>query len=240
MRCVHFQFNDLDDLAVRLENRADEQDLPLPQDAKDLDDGQWIVAQICAGEESTAVAARVVSEDAEMRCVFEDRDWSALEIFAIGDGPPSLPPPRESAPSMSLEAPPDTHLLVVDDDAELRVVLTSLLEASGFQTTAVGSAEDALDVLRAKPVDLVLVDWNLPGMSGLDLCTCTRRDPELRQVPVCFVSSLCCQSEVRAALDAGASDYVAKPFRAPELKARILGLLQRACTPEESTELQAG
>ena len=239
MRGIQFRFDSLDCLADQLDAGADEQDLPMPNGVVDLADGTWIVAQICAGEESTALAARVVDHGGELRCAFEDRDWSALEHFADGNGPPSLPPSRSSQPSMSVEAPPDSHLLVVDDDAELRVVITSLLQSAGFRTTAVGSAEEALEVLRRETVDLLLVDWSLPGMSGLDLCSITRRDPGLAQVPVCFVSSLCCRSEVAAAFGAGASDYVAKPFRAPELKARILGLLSRGGGGEEPGALEA-
>jgi two-component system, OmpR family, phosphate regulon response regulator PhoB len=118
-------------------------------------------------------------------------------------------------------------VLVVDDDPDLRDVLGAMLEAVGLEVTVTSSAEDALKRVHENLPDLLLLDWNLPGMSGLELCRAIRREPALASLPVLFLTAHSSTQDMVEAFSVGADDYVVKPFRAAELGARIFGLLRR-------------
>jgi two-component system phosphate regulon response regulator PhoB len=90
------------------------------------------------------------------------------------------------------------------------------------------SGEEAFERVRSEPYDLVVLDWNLPGMTGIELCRLIRKDPALYGLPVLFLTAQALSRDIVEAFANGADDYVVKPFRAPELGARIFGLLRRA------------
>ncbi len=119
------------------------------------------------------------------------------------------------------------RLLIVDDDADVRELVGTMLTTIGLEVERVESAEDALAKLAVELFDLVLVDWTLPGMPGIDLCRTIRSTPEFAHLPVVFLTSHSSSKDLVDAFAAGADDYVVKPFRAPELGARIFGLLRR-------------
>jgi two-component system phosphate regulon response regulator PhoB len=123
---------------------------------------------------------------------------------------------------------PSGRVLLVDDDRDIRDVVGAMLDAVGLTVDTATSAEEALERVRAEAFDLMVLDWNLPGMTGLELCRLIRRDPSLSALPVLFLTAHASSSDVVDAFASGADDYVAKPFRAPELGARIFGLLRRA------------
>jgi two-component system phosphate regulon response regulator PhoB len=141
-------------------------------------------------------------------------------VAAVMPEEPPAPQPRRLRGEGS-------RVLLVDDDPDLREVVAAMLEAVGLVVAAVGSAEEALEWARLDPPDLVVLDWNLPGMSGLDLCKVMRADPQLRHLPLLFLTAHSATQDMVAAFAAGADDYVVKPFRAAELGARIFGLLRR-------------
>jgi two-component system, OmpR family, phosphate regulon response regulator PhoB len=120
-----------------------------------------------------------------------------------------------------------SRVLVVDDDLDLRDVVAAMLESVGLRVTAVGSAEEALEAARAEEPDLIMLDWNLPGMSGIELCRLIRNEARLAHLPVLFLTAHSATQDMVQAFAAGADDYVVKPFRAAELGARIFGLLRR-------------
>jgi two-component system phosphate regulon response regulator PhoB len=132
---------------------------------------------------------------------------------------------RGTAPPPS--APVGAQVLVCDDDRDVRDVVCAMLEAVGLKVDAVPSAEDALERMRSKAPDLLVLDWNLPGMTGIELCRLVRREPKLQALPVLFLTGHVSSKDVVEAFASGADDYVVKPFRAPELGARIFGLLRR-------------
>lgn len=214
---------------MQLEAGSDEQDLELPAGITDVADGDWVIVEFWVGDESTSVAGCVVDRGDGMRLAFEDRDWQCLWQFANTGGPTASVPPSSIPPSSNpAHIPANTHLLVVDDDSETRLVLRTMLEAAGYVASAVGSAEEAFDQLRDKGIDLVLLDWSLPGMSGIDFTRRVRKDVRLKRLPIVFVTARFTSQDLVQAFEAGADDFVRKPFRAPELKARVLGALRRS------------
>jgi two-component system phosphate regulon response regulator PhoB len=134
-----------------------------------------------------------------------------------------------------VSAPPGTSVLVVDDDAATQRIVCQLLSASGMRPEVAASAEEALAVLESDTPDLVVLDWSLPGMSGIDLCKMLRRHRSLNTVPVLFLTAHSSGDDLVHAFDAGADDFVSKPFRAPELRARVLGLLRRTAIAPVAT-----
>jgi two-component system phosphate regulon response regulator PhoB len=135
----------------------------------------------------------------------------------------SPPPPRPPRPSGT-----GARVLIVDDDADIRDVVAAMLEAVGLNVVPVGSAEEALDRVCAERFDLLVLDWNLPRMTGLELCRILRKDPDFSPLPVLFLTANASQQDMVEALASGGDDYVVKPFRAPELGARIFSLLRRS------------
>ena len=146
--------------------------------------------------------------------------------------PRSMPSARPSGPHLTpsgrFPSAPASRVLLVDDDEDIRDVVGAMLEAVGLIVEPVNSAEDALERVRETHYDLLVLDWNLPGMTGLELCRHVRREPNLAGLPVLFLTAHSSSKDIVEAFASGADDYVAKPFRAPELGARIFGLLRRA------------
>jgi two-component system KDP operon response regulator KdpE len=122
-------------------------------------------------------------------------------------------------------ASPPFSVLVVDDEAALRKVIRASLAASGFSVEEAGTGSDALTVVQHRPFDLVLLDVNMPGLSGVETCRQIRaRAPRTGIVMVTVRDAE--EDKVRA-LEAGADDYVTKPFQFRELVARLKAVLRR-------------
>ncbi len=126
-------------------------------------------------------------------------------------------------------------MLLVDDDRDIREVVGAMLDAVGLAVEGATSAEEALERVRRASFDLIVLDWNLPGMTGVELCRLIRKDKVLSTLPVLFLTAHASSSDIVEAFASGADDYVVKPFRAPELGARIFGLLRRARMTQPAT-----
>ncbi len=118
-----------------------------------------------------------------------------------------------------------SRILIVEDDERIRSSMTLALEEEGYAVDGVGSGEDAVARFTAEPYELVLIDLMLPGIDGFEACRTLRR---LSTVPVIMVTARSDTHDVVAGLEAGADDYVTKPFVAKELAARIRALLRRS------------
>jgi two-component system phosphate regulon response regulator PhoB len=234
VRGLLFTYETFKDLSLLLEAGGDEQELELPR-PDGLRDGEWVLATFAVGADTTSVASCVVDRGDGLRLAFSDRDWQMLWKFANYEDPPTIPPPSRPLPAFDIRAPADSSVLVIDDDADLMNVVSAMLRSAGFQVTGVFSAEEAFDSLRRDKPSLVVLDWNLPGMNGLDFCRRLRKDGAFARVPVLFLTAHSSTQDVVAAFAAGADDFVSKPFRGPELAARVLGLIRRANLPPPSS-----
>ena len=118
------------------------------------------------------------------------------------------------------------RVLVVDDVEANRSLVTALLTRDGYEIEVVADGRSALDSVHRDPPDLVLLDVMMPGLNGLDVCRALKADAVTRLIPVVLITALC-QSEDRVqGLDAGADDFITKPFNAHELRARVRSLLR--------------
>jgi DNA-binding response OmpR family regulator len=118
-----------------------------------------------------------------------------------------------------------TRILTVEDDERIRTAVTMALEDEGWTVVETASGEDALTAFTAEPADVVLIDIMLPGMDGFELCRSIRKTSD---VPIVMVTARVDTHDVVAGLEAGADDYLTKPFAPKELSARIRALLRRA------------
>ena len=116
------------------------------------------------------------------------------------------------------------RILVVDDDPQIRRAMRTTLTARGYEVADARTGEEALEELRSGPYDLVLLDMNMPGMAGIETCRLIRSTSELAIIMLTVSNS---EKDKVDALDAGADDYVTKPFSTPELLARIRATLRR-------------
>jgi cyclic di-GMP phosphodiesterase len=121
---------------------------------------------------------------------------------------------------------PGTRLLVVDDDEQIRRLLTLLLKPLGYTVETVASAEEAFDKLREAPPDLVLLDVQLPGRSGHDVLARIRADSRTRLLPVVMLTGATGTDEKLKAIRLGVTDFMPKPFSAEELQLRVRSLMQ--------------
>jgi two-component system phosphate regulon response regulator PhoB len=233
---IVYQFDNLDELAILLDASSGDRELSLPcHDG--VRNGEWLLVTLRIGEDATCAAGKVADRGGELRVVFEERDWDRLECFARGDGVPSIPPSAQAYIPELISAPAGATALLVDEDATVLTILRAMLAACGVDTHIASSAEEALDLLRRKSFDVVIVEPALDGMSGLELCRRLRAEPSFASMPILVLTSHTTDRDIREAVHAGADDFVAKPFRAHELRARVLGLMQRAqtCVASERT-----
>jgi two-component system phosphate regulon response regulator PhoB len=132
------------------------------------------------------------------------------------------------------------RILVVEDEAALSLLLTYNLEAEGFAVERVERGDEAELRLVESPPDLVILDWMLPGVSGLEICRRMRAREGTRTLPVIMLTARGDESERVRGLTIGADDYIVKPFSVPELMARVRALLRRSRPDRVAALLVAG
>src|SRR5437879_860851 len=132
--------------------------------------------------------------------------------------------PAADAPAQSLQR----TVLIVDDDEDIRTMAAEPLTQAGFQVIMAGDGPSMFAVLGSQPVDLIVLDLNLPGEDGLSLCRMSR---SRRDIPIIMLTARSDAIDRVIGLEVGADDYITKPFEPRELVARVRSVLRRAYTP---------
>jgi two-component system phosphate regulon response regulator PhoB len=132
------------------------------------------------------------------------------------------------------------RVLIVEDEEPLTLLLRYNLEAEGYDVDCVSRGDEAEIRLREQVPDLVLLDWMLPGLSGIELCRRIRVRPETERMPIIMLTARGEEGDRIRGLATGADDYIVKPFSVPELLARVRALLRRTKPTHISTQLTAG
>jgi two-component system phosphate regulon response regulator PhoB len=125
-------------------------------------------------------------------------------------------------------------ILVVEDESAIRDMLVFSLSRAGYEVLGAGDARGARRLIADGHPDVILVDWMLPDVSGLELTRQLKRDPGTREIPVIMVTARGEEDDRVAGLEGGADDYITKPFSARELQARIKALLRRTGPAEDA------
>ena len=121
-------------------------------------------------------------------------------------------------------------ILVVDDFSTMRRIVRNLLVELGFSNLLIQEADDgnnALVLLRNQPFDIVVTDWNMPNMSGIDLLRAIRDEPTMKHLPVLMVTAENNRDQIIAAAQAGVNGYIVKPFTAITLKEKLTKIFER-------------
>ena len=122
----------------------------------------------------------------------------------------------------------EIKILIADDEPNQLELMAFNLKSSGFICIKARNGEEALELIEENSPDLVILDWMMPNMSGIDLCRSLRSRPETKQLPIIILSARSEDSDKSLGLDTGADDYISKPFSPKELISRVNALLRRS------------
>ncbi|MSP01307.1 MAG: phosphate regulon transcriptional regulatory protein PhoB [Acetobacteraceae bacterium] len=143
----------------------------------------------------------------------------------------------QSVVSDGLSSLPKPLVLVVEDEAALVTMLRYNLEKQGYRVAEASDGQDALNQIQEQQPDIVLLDWMLPSLSGIEVCRQIRRKPATRDLPVIMVTARTGDQDAVRGLNTGADDYIAKPFNIDALLARMRALLRRSNAVPEKGQL---
>jgi diguanylate cyclase (GGDEF)-like protein len=132
---------------------------------------------------------------------------------------------------------PRERILIVDDDPDILDVLRLTLEGEGYNVTEAHNGEEALEALKSRPPDLIVMDYKMPRMDGFEVCRRLRKDVLLRHLPVLILSGRGEITDKVEGIDSGADDYMVKPFEPQELLARVKMILRRTSTALDANPL---
>jgi two-component system OmpR family response regulator len=163
----------------------------------------------------------------------------ALRTLPADSGKRAWPPEGDltmnSLPAMGIQSENRHTLLIVDDDREIRSLLAEQLEEAGYTVETAASGAEMFTFLNSTPIDLIILDLNLPGEDGLSLCRETR---SRRNVPIIMLTARSQAVDRVIGLEVGADDYVTKPFEPRELVARVRSVMRRAYLQSGAPEAQ--
>ena len=121
----------------------------------------------------------------------------------------------------------NNKILIVEDEKDIRDLIIYALEAKGYETISTDDGEKALKMLKENKPDLVILDWMLPSVSGLEICRNIRRDKNIKNIPIIMLTAKITEDDKILGLDSGADDYITKPFSTAELSSRVKAVLRR-------------
>ena len=121
----------------------------------------------------------------------------------------------------------NAHIFVVEDEKPIQELLQYNLEKEGFKVSSSANGEEALETIKEKIPDLILLDWMLPDLSGIKICQYLKQDKTVKDIPVIMLTAKGEEEDKIKGFNTGAEDYMTKPFSFPELLARIKSLLKR-------------
>ncbi len=131
-------------------------------------------------------------------------------------------------------------ILIIEDEEPIQILLKYNLEAEGYRVRSSAQGEDVAYLVSEERPDLILLDWMLPGISGIEVCRLVRAKPESRDIPIIMLTARSEEAEKVRGLATGADDYLVKPFSVPELLARIKTILRRLNPEAVAEKLNAG
>jgi len=131
-------------------------------------------------------------------------------------------------------------VLIVDDEPAIREMARFALHKAGMRVQGAGDARAALEAIASAKPDIILMDWMMPGVSGMELTRRLRREPVTSGIPIIMLTAKITEDDKVAGLEAGCDDYVIKPFSPRELIARINAVLRRASPADEAGRIEAG
>ena len=118
-------------------------------------------------------------------------------------------------------------ILIAEDERDIRDLITFTLQFAGYEVIAVGNGAEAVEATLKERPDLVLMDVRMPVMTGYEACERIKSDPEIKGIPVVFLSAKGQDAEIRIGFEKGASEYLLKPFAPLELSAKVKELLEK-------------
>ena len=130
------------------------------------------------------------------------------------------------------------RILIVEDEPAIREMVESALISAGFATSLAGDTSEADAEIRVAPPHLILLDWMLPGVGGVEFARRLRRSDATRETPIIMLTARCEEQERLQAFDAGIDDYVSKPFSVRELLARIKAVLRRSAGADDDATIE--
>ncbi|MBI2992987.1 MAG: phosphate regulon transcriptional regulator PhoB [Gammaproteobacteria bacterium] len=132
------------------------------------------------------------------------------------------------------------RILIIEDEAAIREMLGYTLMKEGFEFQEAADVDQARPLIERQKPDLILLDWMLPGMSGVDYARRVRNDPETRDIPIIILTARGEETDKVRGLDTGADDYITKPFSSKELLARIRAVMRRSAQDRPQGTVSAG
>ena len=121
----------------------------------------------------------------------------------------------------------NNKILIVEDEKDIRDLIIYSLEGKGYQTISTDDGEKAIKMLKENKPDLIILDWMLPSVSGLEICRSIRRDINTKNIPIIMLTAKITEEDKVLGLDSGADDYITKPFSTAELSSRVKAMLRR-------------
>ena len=127
-------------------------------------------------------------------------------------------------------------VLVVEDDEDIQEIVVSVLSRAGYDVLVEGEGEAGLAAALSQQPDLVILDWMMPGLSGVEVCRAMRADPRAKDIAVLMLTSKAQEADIDQAFTAGADDYMVKPFRGRELVSRVQTLTAKDVGPRRPAD----